>query len=122
MLRFGPLQRVGTSVVMPGVAVMVASGKRTKRFRISGGDPRPLVQAVFSPDGELLATVEGNGEIVLRAAKTAKPLQKIREYKKQRYAMGVAFAPDGGWLITGGRRTDKESSDHGTLLWKRVGD
>lgn len=98
------------------------TGKRIKAFRISGGAHRPLVYAAFSPDGSLLATVEGSGEIVLRDAGTAKARQKIREYKKERYAMGVAFSPNGGWLITGGRRKDKESSDHGTLLWKRVGD
>jgi hypothetical protein len=79
---------------------------------------RLLLQAQFSPDGRLLATVEGTGSIVLRDAATGEPLQRIDEYRDGPYAMGVAFAPDGKSLITGGRR--KQGSEaRDVLLWKR---
>jgi WD40 repeat protein len=98
------------------------SGDKVARFKATGKHPRPLVQACFSPDGKLLATVEGSGVIALRNPKTAKLMQKIKEYAVQRYAMGIAFSPDGKWLITGGRRKGKEGFEHGTLLWKRTGE
>lgn len=77
---------------------------------------RLLLQAEFSPDRSLLATVEGTGLIVLRDAATGVPRQTIREYADPPYAMGVAFSPDGARLVTGGRRLGRGP---GCLLWKR---
>lgn len=78
---------------------------------------RLLLQARFSPDGTLLATVEGTGAIVLRDAATGTPLQRIEEYAAAPYPMGVAFSPDGKTLLTGGRRPSGVGG-RGVLLWK----
>ncbi len=89
----------------------------------SSANHRLLIQAAFSPDATLLVTVEGTGDIVIRDARTALPRQTIRQYATTRYPMGVAFAPDGRHLLTGGRRAvqDHEGPGDGeTLLWERV--
>ena len=78
---------------------------------------RLLVQAQFSPDGKLLATVEGTGSIVLRDATTGAAVQTIREYAPAAYATGVAFSPDCERLLTAGRRSEGAKC----LLWKRRG-
>ena len=92
-------------------------GKREPRH--SSGH-RLLLQAQFSPDGKLLATVEGTGAIVLRDAATGTPLQTIVEYAQGPYPMGVAFAPDGKTLLTGGRRPPTGEPGRDVLRWKRL--
>jgi WD40 repeat protein len=91
-----------------------ATQKKLGKLKCSG-KPRALIQARFSPDGKLLATVEGNGKITLRDSRTTKPVQKITEYAAKKYAMGVEFSPNGALLITGGRQRDGP----GVLLWRR---
>jgi hypothetical protein len=91
--------------------------------RREAGSPnghRLLLQAQFSPDGTLLATVEGTGAIVLRDAATGAPVQRIEEYAAPPYPMGVAFSPDGKTLLTGGRRPPGRG-ERDVLLWKRRG-
>lgn len=89
------------------------SGKQLKRFRVAGKEPYPLKHASFSPDGKILATAEGNGEIVLRDARTAKRLQRIKVYKKKGMPLCVAFSPDGEYLLIAGRGLG------GVQLWRR---
>ncbi len=89
------------------------SGKQLKRFRVAGKEPYPLKHASFSPDGKILATAEGNGEIVLRDARTAKRLQRIKVYKKGGMPLCVAFSPDGEYLLIAGRGLG------GVQLWRR---
>jgi WD40 repeat protein len=82
---------------------------------------RHLIAATFSSDGRLLATAEGVGPLVIRDARTLRPLQTIREYESVPYPMGAAFSRDGEWLVTGGRRdrVGDAPAPH-TLLWKRA--
>ena len=91
-----------------------ATQDKPGKFKCSG-KPRALIQARFSPDGKLLATVEGSGRITLRDARKARPLQRITQYVATKYAMGVEFSPDGTSMITGGRQKDGP----GVLLWKK---
>jgi WD40 repeat protein len=102
-----------------------AAGKSVATFELAGRrDPskgsghRLLLQAEFSPDGSLLATVEGTGCIVLRDAKTGAPRQRIVEYADAPYPMGVAFSPDGKRLLTGGRRPPGTKGGD-VLMWAR---
>ena len=96
-----------------------ATKAKAGKSKAGKGTHRLLLQAQFSPDGKLLATVEGMGSIVLRDAATGEPLQRIEEYKAGPYAMGVAFAPDGKTLLTGGRRRPGTEAPREVLLWKR---
>jgi hypothetical protein len=77
-----------------------------------------LTQAEFTADGARLVTIETLVRATVRDARTGSVLQRIDEYEGDRM-IGFAVSPDGGLLLTGGRRAGEEG-DRAVLLWRRV--
>lgn len=77
-----------------------------------------LAMATFSPDGRFLATVESLRTAAIRDARTGRLRQRIREYDGDRL-IGLAFSPDGRYLVTGGRRGTRQDDQRSVLLWRR---
>lgn len=62
----------------------------------------------FSPDGEILASGDTKGEIILRRVSDGQPIRSFKEHKG--WVVSLAFSPDGKTLASGSR-------DFITKLW-----
>ncbi|MCA9212338.1 MAG: protein kinase [Planctomycetales bacterium] len=68
----------------------------SQRFKTVVGDTGPIADVAFSPDGNLVATVDRGGKVVIRNAQTAK---QVREFPApQGVGFKIAFSPDSGLL------------------------
>lgn len=88
--------------------------KRVSKFSVSKGPQRPLLEAFFSWDSQLLVTVQGKRYVVIRDARSGKARQQIAVYRTG-YALSAALTPDGKHLVTCGTRSDGP----GILIWDR---
>ena len=67
----------------------------------------PVTQAVFSPDGSLVAVIGNNREARLYDASSG---VLLRSFDQGDFVKAVAFSPKGEYLATGGRRTPAQSA------------
>jgi WD40 repeat protein len=74
-------------------------------------DPGPGREAVFSPDGRILATTSASGLVVLRRMPD---LKILRRFEHRGGAAAIAFSPDGKALATAGY-------DGAVRLWETSG-
>jgi eukaryotic-like serine/threonine-protein kinase len=77
----------------------------TGLLRYSCGDHSAAVSdAVFSPDGQRLASADRSGKVVIREAFSGRPLLTLHGLADQ--IQRIAFTPDGNSLLATGGRVD----------------
>ncbi|MFC2100188.1 WD40 repeat domain-containing protein [Candidatus Bipolaricaulota bacterium] len=95
----------------------------TQMWSIEGGPhSTPVVSVAFSPDGRLLASGNGAGDVLLRDAMTGAAIRTLDVYNDS--VTAIDFSPDGRLLATGGgpaQLWDLESGERLATLQERTG-
>ncbi len=89
-----------------GATLIVAADDRALMFDAATGDPKgalttgqDVFDAVFSPDGKLVATAEGDGVVRIWDLATLQPVLQLWGHSAE--ALAAAFSPDGKLVATG---------------------
>ena len=89
-------RRILTVEGIPTIVRNAATG--SPMFRLEGRHTKAVEQAVFSPNGRLIATASRDAKVVIWDAVTGQPLRELMHDHRLRFE---AFSPDGERIATG---------------------